>query len=563
MHRRELFRGFSAASLLALNGRTAAGSRQLSGLRSVASLAELHETSPAVGTVLFDGGVFRWSLGDHSGPPLGPPDDRRVAQHAGTPLSVGAWVRQSGALSPAVFGATPGTGADAMANARAFRDAIAAAGAGGLPLALDGASYVLHAAGGVNFAHEGLHIKGGGGTLQFVGRGRGFVIDQGGSDGAFLESMTIEDLVIVGGPKITDGFYSRGIVRSTFRNIEVRAVSGKAFHLRHAVSNHYDCLKYSPSSSDPVTAIHGLYIDNNGAGFFSANCVFTNAVMEDFPGVGCHLSDATGMLFNGGTFEGCDTGLIVAQPSDDNLFVKLWAEANHTADVIVSGNRNGFTGGKFFSPSSEANVHIRNDANGTWFSGGGYIRSVHIGAEARGTSFVQVGIDENRNGTIGFRGSGSFTRVGCTKVDAKNTVVGRYDDVIGPVAAIGNGGQWAPILRATRGTISTRADLTQGSYQKIGKLVFAQCFVYVESVQGVDGELFVDGLPFVSAARQPGSMHATQLHLPQGGALQARIDPGGRTLFVSHLVGGAAWPCAQHVRADTTLSISVTYLTID
>ena len=563
MHRRDLFTAAGAASFLALPGGSGGVAAGSPALRTVASLAELRATSPAAGAVLCDGGVFRWSPGDYRAPPLGPADNRVVVQQAATPLSAGAWVRQTGALTAAAFGVTPGPGGDGVANAGAFRGAIDAAAAAGLPLVLEGGHYVIDAAGRVNFARAGLRLCGGGATLQFVGRGQGFVLDQGDADGGFLENIVVENLVIVGGSGITDGFYSRGIVRSSFRDIEVQGVGGRAFHLRHAVSNHYDGLKYSPAKIAPVTATHGLYIDNNGAGYYSTNCIFTNAVMEDFPGVGCQLADATGMLFNGGTFEGCDTGLVVSASSDENLFVKLWAEANREADVVISGNRNGFVGGKFISNSAMPNLRILDDARGTWFSGGGSIRAVHIGSGSLGTSFVQVGIDENRGGTVGFQGTGPFTRVGCTKLDAKNTVVGRYDDVLGPVAAIGATGAWTPVLRATKGRIASRADLTQGTYHKVGNLVFVQCFVYVEQAQQPEGDLAVDGLPFVSSARQPGSVHATQLRAPADGALQVRVDPGGRTLFVTHLAAGLANPSAHYVGEDTTLSISLTYLTPD
>jgi hypothetical protein len=551
----------SALGVLALPGSSGGKAAPAKAPTTVASLAELRAASSAVGVVVYRDGVYRWSSGDYSQAPLGPADDYMVIQQTGTSLSEGAWVRQGPAISPIAFGAVPGAGADPSLNARAFREAIAAAATVGLPLRLDGGSYVLNASEEVNFARANLRIVGNGSILRFVGEGRGFILDHRGEDGGFLEGMQVEDLVIAGDGGITDGFYSRGVVRSSFRDIEVRTVSGKAFHLRHAVSNQYDALKYSPPRSDSITATHGLFLGNNGTGFFTANCVFTNTVMEDFPGVGCYLSDASGILFNGGTFEGCDTGLIVSPSSNDNLFVKLWAEANHSTDVIVAGNRNGFVGGRFMSASERPNVQVRKDAYGTWFNGGGYIRSIHIASESRATSFLQVGIDENLAGTVGFQGDGPFTRIGCVKVNDKNVVVGAYDDRLGAVEAIGGKGQWTPILRSQRGSLETRADLTRGSYQKVGDLVFAQCFVYVLDAREPGGELYVEGLPFPSAARQPAVVHATQLGNGSD-SLQARVDPNERAVVLSHLLGGVAKPCAEYVQQDTTLSISITYLTV-
>lgn len=560
VRRRDVLTKSGALGVMALPGSSGGKVEPLARPSTVASLTELRAASPAPGLLVYRGGVYRWSVGDYSQPPLGPADDYTVISQVDRPIGEGAWVRQGPTISPTSFGAVPGAGTDPSQNARAFRQAIAAAATAGLPLELDGGSYVLDASEGINFAHANLRIVGNGSTLVFAGKGRGFVLDRPGEDGAFLEGMEVENLVIVGNDGITDGFYSRGVVRSSFRNIEVRTVGGKAFHLRHAVSNQYDNLKYSPSQSESVTATHGLFVDNNGAGFYSANCVFTNTIMEDFPGIGCHLTDASGLLFNGGTFEGCDTGLIISPSSSDNLFIKLWAEANRSADVIVAGNRNGFVGGRFMSPSEGPNVQVRQDAQGTWFNGGGYIRSVHISPGSRETSFIQVGIDENLTGTVGFQGNGPFTRMGCVKVNDKNLVVGAYDDRLGALEAIGGRGTWAPALRSQHGSIEMRADLTHGSYQRVGDLVFAQCFLSVLNVRQPDGDLFIEGLPFPSAGRQPAVVHAT--HLRRGlDSLQGRVDPNERTIGLSRLLDGAAKPCAEYIQGDTTLSISMTYLT--
>lgn len=208
----------------------------------------------------------------------------------------------------------------------------------------------------------------------------------------------------------------------------------------------------------------------------------------------------------------------------------------------------------------EPNVKVEDDADGTWFNGGGYIRSVWIAAGSSATSFSQIGVDENLNGTVGFQGEGPFTRIGCAKVNSESATVGQYDDRLGEIERAGGTGHWTPTLRSTQGSLETRSGLTQGSYQKIGKLVFAQCFIYVSGARSPIGELLIGGLPFASAARQPAAIYATQMRLEPGGELQARVDPNERTLVVSYLRGGLATSCAKHVKEDTTLSISITYL---
>lgn len=383
-------------------------------------------------------------------------------------------------IKPHQFGADP-TGA--VNSDDAFNAAIDYAVSVGRGLDLMGGSFKL-SSGAVNFARAGPHIRGGGATLTFTGTGRAFVLDQGGADGEFLEGMSVEDIVIVGNANTTDGFYARGVVRSVFRNIEVRNVGGKAFHIKHGVSSHYDGLRYSPAVGETAYATHGLYLDNNGAGYYTANCLFSNPIMEDFAGVGCQLADATGNLFHGGTFEACTTGLVISAASDHNRFDSLWCEANTSADVVVSGNLNGFINPRLGSSSSGLNVQIQADGDGTWFAGGGYIRAVSMASGSIGTTFHGVGVDENLSGTIGFQGTGSYSRVGVKKIDGSLNVVGMYDDVIG------NTGTFT--LTVDQG--GAVAATASASYSKVGRnvTVTGDCAI---TGSGSAASIVVGGLP--------------------------------------------------------------------
>lgn len=576
LDRRNLFFRAGATGLLGLPG-AASGASRVSGAPEstgnvAANLGQLRAAPISNVAMIYDGAIFSWIPGDYSKPPLGPADDVTVVKQDAVPLTTGAWVRQSSILSVRIFGAISGPSGTPAANTVAFKRAIAAAATLGLPLHLEGGTYLLDAdgaqSGGINFARAGLHIKGDGAILRFGGTGRAFVLDQEGGNGAFLEGMSVEDITIVGGPGVTDGFYSCGVVRSVFRNIAVLDVGGKAFNIRHGVSCHYDSLKYSALQrgrpAPPVFATHGLYIDNNGAGYYTADCVFTNPVMESFPGVGCQVADGSGNLFLAGTFEGCGTGLVISQRSSDNTFVKAWMEANTAADAVISGNNNGFLGPKFMSFSfSGPNVRIAADGKGTWFAGGGYVRHVHMAAGSSGTTFNQVGVDENAGGAIGFQGPGNYTRTNCAKIGATNNVVGAYDDIIGPVQSIGADGTWRPVLTPGGGTITQNAGLTHGTYHRIGKLVFAQCFIHVDSARSPAGGLSIGGLPHVSALRQPGSVHATQLRPSATDPLQVRADPGSATLALSKLSGGVAADMAADIKAGTTLTVSIVYTAAD
>lgn len=528
-------------------------------------------------------GDFNWTPGDYSNQA----DNVNVIKADSTALSVGAWVRQiadgvsfkqSGegavlrsagsksreSLSPEDFGAVAGATASANENTLAFRRAIDEAVRRNATLSLRGNLYRLDASGqptgGVNFAEQGLVIKGGGATLMYVGPGRAFQLDSANGIGGFLEEMCVDDLLIVGNPAVTDGFYNRGIVRSVFRNIEVRDVSQKAFNILHGVSNHYDSLRYSPrplnASVDPasVHAQHGLYLDANGDGYYTANCVFTNPVMEDFSGIGCEMADASGCLVSGGTFEACATGLIVGAKCRDNTIAKNWLEGNTSTDAVIYGSGTGLWGNRFLSPSSNLNVQVEASAKGTWFAGGGYIRAVSIAPGATGTSFHQVGVDENLSGTIGFQGSGPYTRIACTKIGNDGRATGTYSDLLGPA------GSWSPQLAAGSGTITMNAGLTQGTYQRVGNVVFAQCFVYVDSVSGPAGALTIGGLPFVSQARQPISIQVSQLVATFNAPAQGRVDGGSASISLTKISNGLAVDMASDVKADSTFSVSLTYM---
>lgn len=577
--RRDLVAKGGVAGLLGwastISGSTSSEAAMGSG-RVAPSLGDLAAAPPANLAMIHNGAIFLWSTGNFEKPPLGPADGRSVVKQNDTPLAAGAWIRQPGPLTVEAFGAMSGAQGIAAANTAAFTRAIATAADLGVPLHLKGGIYRLDASGaksgGVNFARPGLHVRGDGATLQFEGLGRAFVLDQGGKAGDVIEGLSISDITIVGGPGVSDGFYMRGVCRSAFRNITVLDVAGKAFWIKHGVSCHFDSMKYSPlrpgQTAPDIAATHGLFIDNNDTpgqreGYYSADCVFTNAVMEGFPGVGCHVADGSGHVFIGGTFEACRIGLTVAKRSVDNVFFKVWMEGNSFADAIVNAGNTGFLAPKFMSMSqSGPNVRIMPGANGTWFAGGGYVRHVDMAAGSTGTSFHQVGVAENKSGTIGFQGAGAYTRIGCTKIGPDNDVVGSYGDIIGPVDAVGMTGSWAPVLSPARGAVTAVAASTSGTYHKVGKLVFAQCKIVVDRASAAQGDLSIKGLPYPAGTSCAGAVHTSQWNTA-GGSLQVRIEPNSTVLSLSRLPHDAAADLAGGIRGGATMTISITYPSAD
>ncbi len=474
------------------------------------------------------------------------------------------------------FGASPTK--TAAQNDVAFNDAITYCKANGKGLGIPSGTYQL-TSGAVNFAGQGLTIKGAGSAvLQFTGTGRGFVLDTTAAIGIVIGEMVVENLVIVGGPAITDGFYSRGIVRSAFSNIEVRECTTSAFTFLHGVSNYCENLKYSTNviaqTTKPAT---GLILDKNGAGYYTADCTFVNTIMEGFPGKACNLIDAQGNKFVGGTLEAVAVGLEVSAVCIRNSFDSVWFEANTTRDIEIYGKATEFNNcylGSNGVPGANAAIVT---GKGTMFRGG-FVRAADMQATSRDTHFDSVGLSDN--GALGFTGSGVFTRVACTKIDVSANISGYFNDIIGPAQSLifaaaqvpSSGantlddyeeGAWTPVLTSAGGTITPNATFTGGRYTKVGNLVTVNGCVYVSSVAAPTGALTITGLPFVSKSGtteyRAGSVYATDLNTTATQPIMAGLQPASTVLVLGKLVSGVASAMAADIKAGSDIRFSITY----
>lgn len=389
-------------------------------------------------------------------------------------------------LSVRQFGAD--TSNTSTVNTAAFNAAIAECAISGKGLLIPGGTYQLDAD-GVNFAQQGLTIKGDGSPiLQYMGTGRGFVLD-GGINGAGVGAMSVSDLLIVGNPNITDGFYQTGVFRSTFRNIEVRECNNNAFTILHGVSNQYDTLKYSTNeAAQSTTPSNGLVLNNNGTGYYTADCTFINCIMEGFPGRGCYIVDGSGNVFVGGTFEAVSKGLEISASSIRNKFVSVWFEANTTNDAEVYGDSNIFDGCNFGSAPSSLNVQLVT-AGGTVFNGG-FIRAVNMQVTSNDTTFLGCGLADNAG--LAFQGVGTYKRFGCTKLDVNAAVVGTFRDTAGDV------GSWTPAFVSSGGGTQGAATLEFGRYVLIGNMCYITGRMNIAKGTLAAGAVSISGLPFGS-----------------------------------------------------------------
>lgn len=267
-----------------------------------------------------------------------------------------------------------------------------------------------------NWAISGLQITGErGAILQHTGIGVAFNIDAG-ANGVHVNGLALSNLIIRGNANTTDGLFSQGVTHSTFRFIEVRDCSQKAFHIKFGVMNHYDTCVIS-GGIVPLT-VHpqaGFYLDSSGPGYYTAACTFTNCIAETFDGKGCALVDASGTLFNGGSFESTSIGLdIIYANCRRNRFVNVWFEDNAVNDLRVqAGVQNSFSNCYFGSPSSSPTVQISAAAATTFECG--YIRTVEVQSYSRNTVFIATTFDEHP--ALGIVGSGSYQLLGGTKAD--------------------------------------------------------------------------------------------------------------------------------------------------
>lgn len=418
----------------------------------------------------------------------------------------------------------------------AFANALTYIKANNKGLEIPDGDYLL-TSGSLNFAGQGVQIVGvGRPILRFTGAGIGFNLDTELPDGNFLEEMRVENLLIIGNASTTDGFYSRGIVRSVFRNIEVKECSAKAFNILHGVSNTYDTLRYS-ASGQTTTPLRGVNLTNNGTGYYTADCTFINLVSEDFPATGLYLEDASGNTFIGGTFEGCANGAVILAGCRRNNMKGVWFEANTAVDLSDDGSSNTYDDCFFVSASTNPTVVI-GSGEGIIFKGG-YLRTINLQASSRDTLFLGVGMDENLSGTLGITGPGTYRSVGLLKIDGSGNVVGNMQDFVG------NEGTWTPTDVSGAGLSLT----SSGYYTKIGKLVFAQAAVtYPVTASGVSAS--IGGLPFAvkntSAARQGFISFTDNTGLfrvvPDGGGTSVSLrDNGGSAITNANMSGKSVW----------------------
>jgi hypothetical protein len=347
---------------------------------------------------------------------------------------------------------------------------------------------------GPNWGSVGATLRGERGTiLRHTGTGVAFTLDTGLADGNVFDGLDISYLIIEGNSNTTDAFYSRGIVRSKFAFIEVRTgCQDSAFNIKGAVSNIYDhCIISGNIAPVPVVPTQGFLLDENGTGYYTADCLFLNCVTEGYAGKGVTLDhDASGNIFVGGTFEGVSIGLDI---QDDgcrrNQFINVWLEANSTHDIRVKGVNNVFDNCYAGSASSGSHVLV-STGTGTLFKGG-FLASVELQASSHDTLFVGTAFSNHvAFGIIG----GNYKCIGCAESDTNLDITASVPDIVGEI------GTFTPSIVGS-GTAGTQTYATNGRvgiYTRVGSRYDFSIYLNLASNSGGSGNAVITGLPIAT-----------------------------------------------------------------
>jgi len=280
----------------------------------------------------------------------------------------------------------------------AFVNAITAMAAVKGCVTIPSGTYILTA--GTNFLiGRDVSIVGiGTPILKYSGTGIGFKLDAGGS-GANYRGIHVENLIIVGSASITDGFWSRGLVGSVFKNIEVRECSATGFNLKFSILCTYENCRVSNDSLAMTTSpsVYFLLGNDSTAG---NRCQANTFINCDASGagatstkVGWRLLDASVNTWVGGTAESLDYGIVIdgitpgSVSNRLNTFINVDIEDCNTLGLSDTGTNNTYVGMDFASP-------IDMFGDGATFSSGS-ISKITLKAGSKNTTFSGVGLDSS------------------------------------------------------------------------------------------------------------------------------------------------------------------------
>ena len=237
--------------------------------------------------------------------------------------------------------------------------------------------------------------------LRYFGTGNAVIIDHGPTPGTYLFNVKMGSFLVEAPATAMNGVYVRSVHHG-----------GLQFKVRGAGTNYAGiqiefavCTDFSGCSCYPnddgnwylgAKPKYGLSLATRGVGESVSYCMFTNTIWEGLDqagGAGMLLDGTLGNVFQGGTSERCNHGIITTANAINNRFYGIDWEANIARDVLEGGQ-----GNEYHGIDSELLITVANTALFPKFFGGN-AETIEIAAGARWPLFS--GVSVNRFGTVG------------------------------------------------------------------------------------------------------------------------------------------------------------------
>lgn len=257
-----------------------------------------------------------------------------------------------------------------------------------------------------NWAIQNAHIVAQGEVhFKYNGTGRAIVIDGTGAPNLGIYNMTMTGFTVDSIAGAQDGAYIYYAHHSRF-NIKVRG-AGTAYagiKTGFCVCTHFDNCEVSPNADGGwygnAKPLYGFWITGPSPVLQTSYCTFTNCIGETCNttnGAGLFIECSLGNIFNGGTFEGCYTGVLTANAAAgcvSNKFFGVDMEGNVFQDVYDQSFMN-----EYWSCDTNLLFNIIGNSYRVQVFGGSH-QSISVATGASGTGFMRCMWNRNGGGSF-------------------------------------------------------------------------------------------------------------------------------------------------------------------
>lgn len=442
-------------------------------------------------------------------------------------------------LSARAFGAFGDGRTDDYA---ALTEAVAAAAASGRPLVLPAGIY-LHSR-PINLAFAGLCVRGEGtAVLRHTGASSPCVNMDAG-ERRIIYNHVLENVVIEGsGAPNQDGLFVRNMPHGIRRNIRVRNVTGRAFHILGDVLSIWEnCIVSANEGAFRHVPAIAFQVGATPIVSSTSAVLFINCIAESATDSGWYLDRCDACKWVGGTSEGLGKhgtpgrrpiGIFLGDGATQNSFDSFFMEENDGGDLVVEGHNNRFGDCALQSRATASpyeavrSIIVRSGARGNRFDGGvAFSASVERGALNTSFRHMEVAhrIDDLGTGTV----IADCLQLYNTATRSPSRTFGNVEDQNPFALDWYQEVEFEPSLRgvANAGRFAYRRRVGAGT--RVGNMFFFSIEFEIGSVQEAPaGPLFIAGLPFAAHAETGASIAIGELaNLIAEGQVGGLVDPG-------------------------------------